>query len=514
MTGWLVNGPLNILTSTWSSLWVVADPSGEQSFFTVMLIRFPATCFLPRSHELMMRSHELMMRSPKLMMRSPELMMRSHELMMRSHELMMCSHELMMRSHELMMHSHEMIMRSHELMMRSHELMMRSHEMIMRSHELMMRSHELMMHSHELMMRSHELMMRSHELMMPSHELMMHSHELMMRSHELMMRSYSVFLRCFEGPKRSLKFFQRSLKISLRSPKRNLKKNLRSHKLMMRSHELMMRSHELMMRSHELMMRSHELMMRSHELMMRSHELMMCFFLQLVDFREVVSRMLGLDVTCLAIPDYEIISRLEKLIRNHHIGSAAAATLDGSLGLMSPHFASGYTGFDSTDHSTIKHSRGRSGSSRRHHHHRPKSTSPCRYWPFPVGVSSDVVFIERSEVPWTPPPPVHLRQKYRQLASTALKMIVLACYYVTVAITSKTRTFSMRNVTFFVSFVNVVHKQILFYTNLLISALSGMVDKSTIHKSVYSRKAFCEICNGPDQVWPGRWGLLQPSCSG
>uniref|UniRef100_H2ZF69 Coiled-coil domain-containing protein 170 n=1 Tax=Ciona savignyi TaxID=51511 RepID=H2ZF69_CIOSA len=38
---------------------------------------------------------------------------------------------------------------------------------------------------------------------------------------------------------------------------------------------------------------------------------------QLVDFREVVARMLGLDVTTLAIPDYEVISRLEKLIRNH-----------------------------------------------------------------------------------------------------------------------------------------------------------------------------------------------------
>ena len=42
------------------------------------------------------------------------------------------------------------------------------------------------------------------------------------------------------------------------------------------------------------------------------------FSLQLVDFRTVVARMLGLEVKTLAVPDYEIISRLEKLIRAHH----------------------------------------------------------------------------------------------------------------------------------------------------------------------------------------------------
>ncbi|XP_053565242.1 coiled-coil domain-containing protein 170 [Bombina bombina] len=39
---------------------------------------------------------------------------------------------------------------------------------------------------------------------------------------------------------------------------------------------------------------------------------------QLVDFREVVSRMLGLNVNVLALPDYEIIKRLEGLIHSHH----------------------------------------------------------------------------------------------------------------------------------------------------------------------------------------------------
>uniref|UniRef100_A0A8C9NAL6 Coiled-coil domain containing 170 n=1 Tax=Serinus canaria TaxID=9135 RepID=A0A8C9NAL6_SERCA len=38
---------------------------------------------------------------------------------------------------------------------------------------------------------------------------------------------------------------------------------------------------------------------------------------QLADFREVVSRMLGLDIASLALPDYEIISRLDGLIHSH-----------------------------------------------------------------------------------------------------------------------------------------------------------------------------------------------------
>ncbi|KAL2306407.1 hypothetical protein Nmel_004325 [Mimus melanotis] len=42
---------------------------------------------------------------------------------------------------------------------------------------------------------------------------------------------------------------------------------------------------------------------------------------QLADFREVVSRMLGLDIASLALPDYEIITRLEGLIHchQHHV---------------------------------------------------------------------------------------------------------------------------------------------------------------------------------------------------
>ncbi|XP_069810741.1 coiled-coil domain-containing protein 170 [Dendropsophus ebraccatus] len=46
---------------------------------------------------------------------------------------------------------------------------------------------------------------------------------------------------------------------------------------------------------------------------------------QLTDFREVVSRMLGLNVNALALPDYEIIKRLEGLLHtpHHHVVSCA-----------------------------------------------------------------------------------------------------------------------------------------------------------------------------------------------
>ncbi|KFP03264.1 Coiled-coil domain-containing protein 170, partial [Calypte anna] len=43
----------------------------------------------------------------------------------------------------------------------------------------------------------------------------------------------------------------------------------------------------------------------------------LCLLLQLADFREVVSRMLGLDIASLALPDYEIIACLEGLIHFH-----------------------------------------------------------------------------------------------------------------------------------------------------------------------------------------------------
>uniref|UniRef100_A0A8C4RKK3 Coiled-coil domain containing 170 n=1 Tax=Erpetoichthys calabaricus TaxID=27687 RepID=A0A8C4RKK3_ERPCA len=51
---------------------------------------------------------------------------------------------------------------------------------------------------------------------------------------------------------------------------------------------------------------------------------------QLVDFREVVSQMLGLNVSTLALPDYEIIKRLEKLIHSHHSHAGICLCLENS----------------------------------------------------------------------------------------------------------------------------------------------------------------------------------------
>ena len=40
---------------------------------------------------------------------------------------------------------------------------------------------------------------------------------------------------------------------------------------------------------------------------------------QLVEFRSLVAKILGMDVCALTVPDYEIISKLERLIHHHHV---------------------------------------------------------------------------------------------------------------------------------------------------------------------------------------------------
>lgn len=52
-----------------------------------------------------------------------------------------------------------------------------------------------------------------------------------------------------------------------------------------------------------------------------------CLMLQLADFREVVSQMLGLNMTALALPDYEIIKCLERLIHLHQHRLVSCACL-------------------------------------------------------------------------------------------------------------------------------------------------------------------------------------------
>ena len=51
------------------------------------------------------------------------------------------------------------------------------------------------------------------------------------------------------------------------------------------------------------------------------------FYFQLLDLRQVIARMLGLDINNLAVPDYEIIARLEKLILAHQSGVITDAAI-------------------------------------------------------------------------------------------------------------------------------------------------------------------------------------------
>ena len=65
----------------------------------------------------------------------------------------------------------------------------------------------------------------------------------------------------------------------------------------------------------------------------------MCF--QLLDLRQVVARMLGLDISTLAVPDYEIISRLEKLVQAHHSYAVTTKSLENALEDLEDGFRAG-----------------------------------------------------------------------------------------------------------------------------------------------------------------------------
>ncbi|MGH0192822.1 UNVERIFIED_CONTAM: hypothetical protein FKN15_028940 [Acipenser sinensis] len=61
-----------------------------------------------------------------------------------------------------------------------------------------------------------------------------------------------------------------------------------------------------------------------------------------MDFRQVVSMMLGLNFNTLALPDYEIIRRLEKLIQGQHSHAMACLCLDNSREQVNQDFTTGY----------------------------------------------------------------------------------------------------------------------------------------------------------------------------
>lgn len=55
-----------------------------------------------------------------------------------------------------------------------------------------------------------------------------------------------------------------------------------------------------------------------------------------------MSRMLGLDLNSLAIPDYELITRLEKLILANQANAATAVVLDSAIADLGDGFHAGY----------------------------------------------------------------------------------------------------------------------------------------------------------------------------
>ena len=58
--------------------------------------------------------------------------------------------------------------------------------------------------------------------------------------------------------------------------------------------------------------------------------------------------MLGLDINTLAVPDYEIISRLEKLINAHHSHTFTTMSLEEALAKVEDGFVSGYEEYKNT----------------------------------------------------------------------------------------------------------------------------------------------------------------------
>jgi hypothetical protein len=55
-----------------------------------------------------------------------------------------------------------------------------------------------------------------------------------------------------------------------------------------------------------------------------------------------LAKLLGLDVNSLAVPDFEIISRLERLVQAHHAHTVTTHSLETSLQDMDARYRAGY----------------------------------------------------------------------------------------------------------------------------------------------------------------------------
>lgn len=91
--------------------------------------------------------------------------------------------------------------------------------------------------------------------------------------------------------------------------------------------------------------------------------------------------MLGLDINTLAIPDYEIISRLEKLIQAHHTHAFTTMSMEEALADMEDGFVSGYEDYRqtvNTSNQTQTIQRSRERARRKAARARARSASPVR----------------------------------------------------------------------------------------------------------------------------------------
>lgn len=99
---------------------------------------------------------------------------------------------------------------------------------------------------------------------------------------------------------------------------------------------------------------------------------------QLLDFRTVVARMLGLDINTLAVPDYEIISRLEKLIEAHHSTTFATLSLEEALHDVQDGTSDSYRTIVTGTDTVIARSRDRTRRKARSLRTRARSLSPMK----------------------------------------------------------------------------------------------------------------------------------------
>ncbi|CAF0745813.1 unnamed protein product [Brachionus calyciflorus] len=111
---------------------------------------------------------------------------------------------------------------------------------------------------------------------------------------------------------------------------------------------------------------------------------------QLLDFRNVVARMLGLDASSLAVADYEIISRIERIISSFNEGIVPVHIQPLPVNLNSyTASSSNYNQVYSNEYSSSTSSNERCSSPTRRHHHshshashhsRDRSPSPTRHY--------------------------------------------------------------------------------------------------------------------------------------